>query len=134
MILYPEYVQQIKELIAEIAYAVPERDSNGGGRSNLPGRPVEHTMFNLMDHFQLQKMRRYVKAVEDVMHNMDDEKKRFIHALYWRKGSKTIKGICQEFNISQATYLRWRKAFLMQVGLYTGDKRGLWNLSKYGIL
>jgi RinA family phage transcriptional activator len=123
--LYPKYKEKIEELINEYAYSVPERDTNGGGRSNLPSRPVENTTYKLMDDIQLQKMRRYVKAVEDVFHSLDLEKQKFIHAYFWRKGPKDIQAICKEFSISQATHLRWKKAFLLQVGLYTGDKRDL---------
>jgi RinA family phage transcriptional activator len=122
--LYPQYKERLNELIAEIAYRVPERDDSGGGRSNLPSRPVESIVFNLLNDFRIAKIRQYVNAVEQALRELDHEKKMFIINVYWREG-KTIESICIQFSISQATYLRWKKAFLLRVGMLTGDKRDI---------
>lgn len=121
--LYPKYKEKIEELIQSYSYSTPERDSNGGGKSNSPGRPVENTVFNILDDLQLLRMRTYVKEVERAYNELDEEKKRVINAIFWRTGSKGATKICSEFSIGETTYWRWKKAFLLRVGLLTGHKR-----------
>lgn len=123
--LYPLYKKTLLAAINNLILSTPERDDNGGGKSNLPSRPVENIVFNLYADARIRKLKEYVDAIEQAVHELDDEKKRFIDAVYWSKQHKTITGICEEFSISQATFLRWKKGFLYRVGLITGDKRNL---------
>lgn len=123
--LYPVYKEKIAEIVHDLSYAVPERDNNGGGKSNLPSRPTENIVFNLLDDLQLRRMKKYVQEVERAINELDDEKRRFVEAVFWREGHKTTQSICMEFSISYDTYRRWKQAFLLRVGLLTGDKRSL---------
>lgn len=123
--LYPLYKKKLHEAVNNIIMATPERDSNGGGKGNLPSRPTENIVFNLYADARIQKLKGYVEAVEQALHELDEEKRLFINAVYWSPQHKTIPALCRDFAISQNTYLRWKKAFLLRVGLITGDKRDM---------
>jgi RinA family phage transcriptional activator len=122
--LFPLYQMQLEEAIQNIILATPQRDENGGGRSNIPGRPVEHTVMNLFDDNRIMRLRRTVNAVNTALDELDEEKRHFIIRTFWKPGNKNMQGICIELNITTATYYRWKKAFLLRVGLMTGDYRG----------
>lgn len=122
--LYPFYKRKLDIAILNTILSTPEHDDNGGGKSNLPGRPIENIVIRLFDDARIAKLRRYVEAVEDAFSELDDEKKRFVQAVFWDKPGKTIQVICHDFAISYVTYLRWKKAILLRVGLITGDYRG----------
>lgn len=123
--LYPLYKKRLRESVENIIHSTPGRDENGGGKSNIPSRPTEAIVFNLFSDARILKLKRYVDAVEFAYKELDDEKQRFIQELYWTRNSKTKKGICNEFSISTSTYDRWKKGFLLRVGMITGDKREL---------
>jgi RinA family phage transcriptional activator len=121
--LYPLYKKRLREAVGNIIHSTPERDTNGGGKSNGISRPTENIVFNLFSDSRIMKLQRYVDAIEFAYNELDDEKQQFIQELYWNRHTKTKKGICSEFNISISTYDRWKKGFLLRVGLITGDKR-----------
>lgn len=122
--LYPLYQLQLEEAIRNAILATPQRDENGGGRSNTIGRPVENIVMNLFDDNRIMRLRRTINAVETALNELDDEKQRFMKRTFWKPGSKDVDGICQEFAITSPTFYRWKKAFLLRVGLMTGDYRG----------
>jgi RinA family phage transcriptional activator len=120
--LIPLYRKQLKAFEHDIIFSTPERDDNGGGKSNLPSRPVENIVFNLYENARMKRIREYIDYVDQAYRELDKEKQRFINALFWGNHNMSVQGICTEFNITPVTYLRWKKSFLNRVGLLTGDK------------
>lgn len=121
---YQFYKDELKRIVDDITHATPERDDNGGGKSNIPGRPTERAAIEIAMDRQINRMKRYINATEAAYNELDEEKKRFVRVIFW-SGKKRMPTICEEFNISYETALRWKKAFLLKVGNLTGDKRKL---------
>ena len=122
--LYPLYKNRLEQAINDIYYSTPSYENTGGGKSNLPSRPVENKVFSLLHDARIVKLRLYVESVEEAFHELDKEKQDFIDLLYWKNRS-SLQAVCLEFCISVSTANRWRKAFIMRVGLLTGDKRDI---------
>jgi len=122
--LYPLYKKELKDAVNNLILATPVHDDNGGGRSNIPSRPTEKIAMNLFENARIMQLRRYVEAIEFAYNKLDDEKQRFVTFIFWTKHDKNIQGVCKEFHIRYHTYWRWKKAFLLQVGLITGIYRG----------
>lgn len=120
--LYEQYKKELNQLMNEIYYATPLFDNNGGGKSNLPSRPTEQKALSLVDHVRIGHLQRWINAIEHTVHELDDEKERFVKRLFWSKGT-TLESVAIEFNISPSTANRWRRAFLMRVAMLTGSKR-----------
>jgi RinA family phage transcriptional activator len=122
--LYPLYEKRLREIEIDLMLATPIRDDNGGGKSNIPGRPVERIVITLFADARIQRLRKIVDAVQFALEELDPEKERFIRFVFWNRDGKNIQRVLKEFNVSQQTYNRWKKAFLMRVGMITGDYRG----------
>lgn len=122
--LYPLYKKRLREAVGNIIHSTPERDTNGGGKNNNISRPTENIVFNLIQDARVTHLQRHVDAIEFAYNELNDEKQRFIQEVFWTR-HKTKKGICKEFNVSVATYDRWKKSFLLRIGLITGTKREL---------
>jgi RinA family phage transcriptional activator len=123
--LYPLYKKRLREAVGNIIHATPERDTNGGGKNNDISRPTENIAFNLIQDARITHLQRHVDAIEFAYNELNVEKQRFVQEVFWTRHTKTKKGICKDFNISTATYDRWKKSFLMRIGLITGSKREL---------
>lgn len=122
--LYHLYVKRLKEIEIDLFLATPLRDENGGGKSNIPGRPVENMVIKLFADSRILRLKRTIEAVEQALGELDDEKRRFVEYVFWTKDGKNIQKVLQEFSVSQQTYNRWKKSFVLRVGLITGDFRG----------
>lgn len=121
--LYPLYKKKLREAIDDIIYSTPERDTNGGGRSSEISRPTERIAFNLIEDARIMWLKRFIDCVEFAYNELEEEKQRFIQEIFWTHTTKTKKKICKDFAISTTTYDRWKKGFLLRVGLLTGIKR-----------
>ena len=117
----PLFRKEIAEYEKNIILATPTHDDNGGGRSNIPSRPVENMVENLVKDKRMQRLKELVYYTDFALGELDEEKRRFITTVFW--GNKTISGIKEEFHISYHTYRNWKKAFVLRVGKLTGDKR-----------
>jgi RinA family phage transcriptional activator len=120
--LIPLYRKQLKDYEHDIIFATPERDDGGGGKSNLPSRPVERIVFNLEDNARMKQIRKYIDSVDQAFRELDLEKQHFVKTVFWGSHTKSVQGICDEFHIKPITYIRWKKGFLTRVGLLTGEK------------
>lgn len=123
--LYPLYKKALREAVENIIHSTPERDTDGGGKSNTISRPTESIAFSLMDDARIMYLRNFINKVEFAYNELDDEKQRFIQEIFWTRSTKTKKKVCQDFAISVTTYDRWKKGFLYRVVSFMGMKRGL---------
>lgn len=119
--LYPQYKKRLAEMIDDIIHSTPSFENIGGGKTNIPSRPTENKVYSLLDDIRIKKLRITIDAIEFAYSELDQEKKLFVERLFWNHLSLTE--VCDEFAISPATANRWRRAFLLRVGLLTGDKR-----------
>lgn len=120
--LYRQYKKELNGLMNNIYYATPLFDNNGGGKSNLPSRPTEGKALSLIDNLRIRHLQLWIEAIEQTVHELDDEKERFVNRLFWSKGT-TLESVAIEFSISLSTANRWRRSFLYRVATLTGTKR-----------
>lgn len=114
----------LKEMEYDIIYSSPGMDDNGGGRSNIPGRPTERIVSTLEQNILLQRLKAEIYAVDKALAELDAEKRRFVEYVFWGTNRHSVQKIMQEFNIAAITQIRWKKAFLLRVGSLTGYYRG----------
>lgn len=123
--MYPEYKRKTERLRNDIILRTPDFDTNGGGRSNLPSKPVEEIVMDLLmiENPRLQKEMKYVNVIDDLLENMTDEMRRFVKMVFWSSEQKSVQAVCDEMAIHASTFNRWKKAFVLKVGRKTGDLR-----------
>ena len=114
---YHQTVRDLREL--EESIALPgQGEFSDGTRSTEPGDPTPSRAIRMMTSAQLLEIRRRVEAIEYMLRvvKASPEPARYdlIRLAYW-DGRFTVKGICDQLNISQATYYRWRKEALQLV-------------------
>lgn len=90
-----------------------DRDENiGGGRSNVPGKPVEHMAITIADDRRLTLLEHNQKIIDDCLDNTDEETKSIIYELYFKKHRElTINGVAQRLHLNASTVSRKRTAF-----------------------
>lgn len=90
-----------------------DRDENiGGGRSNVPGKPVERMAITIADDRRLTSLERNRQIVDDCLDNTDEETKSIIYELYFKKHRElTISGVAQRLHLNDSTVSRKRTAF-----------------------
>lgn len=123
--LYPLYKKRLREAVEDIIHSTPERDTNGGGRNNMISRPTETIAFSLIQDARIRYLREFINAVEFAYNELEDEKQRFIQEIFWTRTTRHKKAVVKDYAISTTTYDRWKKGFLMRVGLISGIKREL---------
>ena len=114
---YHQTVETLREL--EESIALPgQGEFSDGTRSTEPGDPTPARAHRMMTSAQLLEIRRRVEAIEYMLRvvkaSPDPGRYKLIRLAYW-DGRFTVKGICDQLSISQATYYRWRREALQLV-------------------
>ncbi|WNF07252.1 transcriptional regulator [Brevibacillus borstelensis] len=118
---YHETRKEIVRLKNDILYASHPVDSNGGGRSNLPGDPTARTATLLTTHRELESLERIVGAIDSVYESLPDEKRRLIQLKYWSKPqTRTWDGIALEMSTHRVTLIRWRNDIVRSIAAKLG--------------
>ncbi|MBI5975195.1 transcriptional regulator [Staphylococcus canis] len=63
----------------------PHDENIGGGKSNLPGRPVEREVVKLHEDNKYRNLSEIVKAIEDVYNKASKEQKLIVKYRYWEE-------------------------------------------------
>ena len=61
------------------------RDTNGGGKSNLPSSPVENEVTKLHSDLKYNNLQAIIQAIEDVYKDATQEQKLIVDYRYWEK-------------------------------------------------
>jgi RinA family phage transcriptional activator len=122
--LYHLYVKRLDEIKTDLILSTPVRDENGGGKSNLPGRPVEQIVISLFADARIARLEKTIKAVKQAYDELTSDKRAFVDYVFWNPAGTDVANVLSEFNISYRTYNRWKRAFLLRVAMQTGDYRG----------
>ena len=114
---YHQTVETLREL--EESIALPgQGEFSDGTRSTEPGDPTPSRAIRMMTSAQLLEIRRRVEAIDYMLRvvkaSPDPGRYKLIRLAYW-DGRFTVKGICDQLSISQATYYRWRREALQLV-------------------
>lgn len=105
---------QLREEIIE-ASAAP---SDGQPRGNATGNPTEQKTMKLVSSVALLRIENTVNAIEKVYNQLNDDYKLFFDWNY-KNGAGIVK-TCQEVNIAEKTYYRWRDNIVYSVGAELG--------------
>lgn len=119
---YHATMREITLLREQILTDTPNTDENiGGGRSNLPGNPTERKGLMLASNRKLDSMNRIVQAIDYVVMQLPDEKRRLVQLKYWTKPQTlTWDGIAMQLNVSRITAIRWRQEIVEAIGMFLG--------------
>lgn len=111
-------VADLKEMEEAIALPGQQGELSDSTRSTDPGDPTPARAHRMMTSAQLLEIRRRVEAIDYMLRvvRASPEPGRYdlVRLAYW-DGRFTVKGICDQLSISQATYYRWRREALQLV-------------------
>lgn len=114
---YEENKKELERLREEILDARPV-PADGQPRGNSTGNPTERKAMELISSTALLKIESTIKAIEKVYEQLADDYKMFF---YWNyKRNAGIVKTCQEVNIAEKTYYRWRDSIVYNVGMELG--------------
>ena len=115
---YHQTVRDLRELEEAVALPGAVGDPAEHVVRTQPGDPTPGRAIKLMTSAYIREIRRRVDAIEYMLTVLkaSPEAGRYelVRLAYW-DGRFTVKGICDQLNISQATYYRWRKEALQLV-------------------
>lgn len=114
---YKENKEELEKLRAEIIDTSPS-PADGQPRGNISGNPTEQKAMKLISSVAIRKIERTVNAIEKVRNTLNEEYLKFFEWNYIIKAG--IVRTCQEVNISEKTYYRWRDSIVYAIGRELG--------------
>ena len=114
---YEENKKELERLREEILDASPA-PADGQPRGNSTGNPTERKAMKLVSSTALLKIESTIKAIEKIYDQLNDDYKLFFDWNYKRNAG--IVKTCQEVNIAEKTYYRWRDSIVYNVGMELG--------------
>jgi len=104
-------LDEIREEILEASPLPPDGQPRGqGGTSN----PTEQKAVKLISSVALMKIEKTINSIDKVYEHLEMDYKTFFDWNY--KKNVGIVRTCQEVNISEPTYYRWRDKIIYMVG------------------
>ncbi|CAH8772246.1 hypothetical protein [Paenibacillus dendritiformis] len=110
--------REIIRMKNELLYGagLSDDDNVGGGRSNLPGDPTGRTATLMVTHRKIEQMQRVVDAIEYVIGQLPDDKKKLVQLKYWtRPQTLTWEGIALRLGVSARHAMRWRDEIISAI-------------------
>ncbi len=111
---YEENTKKIDEIRANIIDANPEPSDGQPKGQGGTGKPTERKAIKLVSSTALLKMESTNDAIKKVYKQLDQNYKDFFDWNYIKQVG--IVRTCQEVNISEATFYRWRDKIVYAVG------------------
>ncbi|NMB45020.1 MAG: DUF1492 domain-containing protein [Firmicutes bacterium] len=112
---YHETLQELQELEEEFT-APTVRDFTEPHIRSGPSDPTPTKAIQMITSTELLELRRRVAAIERMLWILkahpEPERYELIKLTYWSNGRYSVASICQELNISESTYHRWKKEAL----------------------
>lgn len=102
---YEENKKELERMRNEILEASPSH-ADGQPRSNMGGNQTEQKAIKLVSSVAIRKIEQNIRAIERVRNTFNSEYSKFFELNYILKAG--IVKTCQEANISEKTYYRWR--------------------------
>lgn len=95
----------------------PIVDNPGGGKSNLPGDPVNREVTICLTDDYYNHLDKIVKGVEKVYNDADEEVQKIFRLKYWEPilGVETWDDIADVLNYSKTSVLRVRAKYLKDI-------------------
>jgi len=106
-----EYVHERRQELMQPYDAVPD-ENIGGGRSNVPSKPLEDMVVSIADDRRLAVLEQNKKVVDECLKMVDDDTVNLITELYFKKHPMlTIGGVAVQLHSNRATMGRKRTKF-----------------------
>lgn len=117
---YYQYPKLIAMRRAELS--VREVDENiGGGKSNIPGRPIENLVIKWTDDEYLRRLEREYQALTDTLAQLGDSERRVIELWYFEnQGLNTWEDVAAQTHYSKSRIYRIRDNVLEIFGNLAG--------------
>ena len=115
---YEENKEKLKEMRLDIIEASPEPSDGQPKGQGGTGNPTEQKAMKLISSVAIRKIERTVNAIEKVRNTLNKEYLKFFEWNYIIKAG--IVKTCQEVNISEKTYYRWRDSIVYAIGRELG--------------
>ncbi len=114
---YHETKREIERIKADILHGVSSDDENvGGGKSNLPSDPTGKKATRLTTDKRLRNLEAITEAIEHVVDQLPEEKRRLVRLRYWTKPQTlTWDGIALRLDVSRRTAMNWRDEIVRAV-------------------
>ena len=117
---FNDTLRQIGEERNEILLATSIHDNNGGHSYDISD-PTHDRSIKLMTNKRINRMEQIVKAIENVVGELPEDKFRMIELKYWtRPQTLTDIGICQKIPISKTAFYKWKNEVLIAIGVEMG--------------
>lgn len=110
---YPNLDNYIHQRELELMYPHNNnQDENiGGGRSNVPGKPVENIAITIADDMEIQGLKKNKQIVSECLSKADNDTKIIVDELYFKKNpTLTLRGIATKLNSNRTTVSNKRTA------------------------
>lgn len=104
-------LDEIREEILEASPLPPDGQPHGQGSTS---NPTEQKAVKLISSVALMKIEKTIGAIDKVYDHLENDYKKFFDWNYKRNAG--IVKTCQEVNISEKTYHRWRDRIVYMVG------------------
>lgn len=89
----------------------------GSGNSD----PTQRKALALMTNARIKKLEETIQAIEVVVGELDEEKRRLVEMKYWtRPKTLTDEGIAQHLHISSRTLREWNRKIIHSIGVEMG--------------
>ena len=123
-----DYIQNIKQYRKQLRYREYELLENHevinteGGKSNMPGRPVEQEVMKKMKDKKYNNLHNIVRGVDRLLYELDEQSLEMIRLRYWDCpiDCNQWEQIADRFYVSKTTILRRRNAMLIKLAEYIG--------------
>lgn len=123
-----DYIQNIKQYRKQLRYREYELLENHevinteGGKSNMPGRPVEQEVMKKMKDKKYNNLHNIVRGVDRLLGELDEQSLEMIRLRYWDCpiDCNQWEQIADRFYVSKTTILRRRNAMLIKLAEYIG--------------
>lgn len=120
------YIKNIKQYRKELKYRGfellenHEVDNPGGGKSNMPGNPIEREVLKKLGDRKYNDLDNIVSSVERLIESIDDESLELMKLKYWNETTTKYpwEYAAEDCYMSKTTALRKRDAWVMRLADY----------------
>lgn len=114
---YYETLEALHQLEYETLYGEP-------GRTDAPYTATGQVVTLLIEHKRMNRMREVTKAIGKIYGQLMDEHRALVDLYYWhRPGELSWDAVAYQLNVSRATALRWRTAFVRDIARELGESQ-----------
>lgn len=118
---YHRIKRELDSAEKDIIFATPKRDANSHIKSTKIPKPTETAAMKIQRDKRIKHMRRVIYAIEVVVEELPEEKKRLVELKYWQRGKRlTDTGVARMIPCGVASVYRWNYEILSNIAKELG--------------